>query len=145
MGSDNRTALIVHPSFGLMGGDFVTLEIAKALLDDGYRVTVASENKSLEWTDVWNGKEVMDKCEHLALPHPKFNRARSFQRLVNARILCREKPDVVFEAQKSSYLMPDARTISIVYHPGDLLYYWGNGLSKRELYYSFVRNARKIM
>ena len=148
MGSTDRTALIVHPGFDLWaGGEMIALHVCKALLEDGYDVTVASEAENMDNAETLYGrKDVLSGINWIALPRPRWNRLKSLQRLINADELTGKKPDIVFETQKSSYVMPDRRTISIVYHPGDLLYYWGNGwLNKRELYYRFIRGVRGMV
>ena len=145
MGSRDRTALIVHPGLDRWsGGEYVTLEIAKALLDKEYDVTIASEGIDIEGGErIWDGGNVLKRCGWIELPKPRWDRMKSLQRLFDFDQLIGLKPDIVFEAQKSTYVMPDRRTVSMVYHPGDLLYYWGNGWrSKRELYYRFIRLAR---
>jgi hypothetical protein len=140
-------ALVVHPNLALWsGGEYVCLRICEALQNKGYEVSLASDTFDLDGGEsIWKGREIMEKCDWIPLPKPRFNRARSLQRLLHVRELVGLDPDVAFNTQLSSYLMPEARTIDFAYHPGDLIYYWGNSLrSKRELYYSLIRTVRSI-
>ena len=152
MGSESRTALVVHPRLDLWaGGEYIALQTIKALVKDGYKVVLACDRFDLEGADrIWEeGEDILELCEWIELPKPWFDRARSIQRLPHVgRVrnrLGKVKPDVVFNTQLSTYLVPDARTIDLVYHHGDLSYYWGGWRSKREFYYSFIRSARNLV
>ncbi|SRR6266571_1592999 len=152
MGTESRTALVVHPRLDLWaGGEYIALQTIKALVKDGYKVVLACDRLDLDGADkTWEeGGDILELCEYIPLPKLWFDRGRSIQRLAHVKQvrnrLGKLEPDVVFNTQPSTYLMPNARTVEFVYHHGDLLYYWGNRLaSKREFYYSFIRLVRGL-
>lgn len=122
-----KQALVIHPLLSFYaGGEFLCLNVCKALQDMGYEVVLASDvYDPLEFDRIYGMGQVMKKCKHVPIPvfRPRFPYFKGFQRLFYARrVLSLFKnfdADIVFSTQSSPFVIP-RRIFHFVYSVNDI-------------------------
>lgn len=122
-----KDLLVIHPRFSLYGGgELLCLHVIKALLEQGHRITLASDSFSPAMCEQMFGPigRVLSKTRILLLPRFKqvLPRFLAYQHLRYAGELQKMfgKPELVVSTQSSLYYVPGVETYHFIYDMVDL-------------------------
>jgi glycosyltransferase involved in cell wall biosynthesis len=155
----NLKALVVHPRFSVYGGgEYVCLNVIKALGEMGYAVTLASIDYD---------REEVEKAFRFGLGniegikfsgfHPWFRRGLAFQRVLWSRRIAADLAkvssdyDLIFHTQTSYLVGGGIPAFNIFYDPSDMLIiernlqgYLANGVHRGPYYAMLKRIAGNV-
>src|SRR6267378_910028 len=132
-----KTALVIHPVLSIYtGGELLCLQVCRALLRAGYRVTLYSDaSDPAKAEEVYPGMgQVLSQCHHI--PSNTAHRSipgiaviKDFKDIRKAESYFQEiAPDVTFCTQSSLFHVP-SRLYHFIYHGTDLFQYSASYLS----------------
>ncbi len=126
-----RKALVIHPILSIyMGGELVCLQVCRALLRAGYKVTLYSDtNNPAKADEVYPGMgKVLSECDHVrsSTSHrsiPGIAVIKDFKDIRKTESKFQEiDPDVTFCTQSSIFHVP-SRLYHFIYQGTDLFQY----------------------
>jgi len=126
-----KRALVIHPILSIyMGGELLCLQVCRALLQAGYKVTLYSDtNNPAKADEVYPGMgKVLSECYHVqsSTSHrsiPGIAVIKDFKDIRKTESYFQEiDPDVTFCTQSSPFHVP-SRLYHFIYHGTDLFQY----------------------
>src|SRR6266581_414893 len=123
-----KRALVIHPILSIyMGGELLCLQVCRALLQAGYKVTLYSDtNNPAKADEVYPGMgKVLSECYHVqsSTSHraiPGIAVIKDFKDIRKTESYFQEiDPDVTFCTQSSPFHVP-SRLYHFIYHGTDL-------------------------